>query len=129
MKNIINSSDRQEIISRIHQLTPDHKGQWGKMDVAQMLTHCQRPMELALTNPKPPRKLLGYILGPMAKNSVFGPKPYERNGYTPPEFKIADPQVFGENKEKLLKLIDRFPQEMPNAGLNHPFFGPLPLDV
>src|SRR5262249_39164882 len=103
--------------------------QWGKMDVAQMLTHCQRPLELALTNPKPPRKLIGYILGPMSKTSVFGPKPFERNGFTPPEFRVADQRVFQQSKEGLLKLIDRFPQEMPKVGLVHPFFGAMPLEM
>lgn len=128
MKNLLNPSDRQEIVSRINQLTPGHKGQWGKMDVAQMLTHCQRPIELALTNPKAPRSFMGRILGPMAKKGVFGPVPFKKNGFTPPEFRVAEPRVFEESKEKLLKLIDRYPQEMPKVDLVHPFFGAMPLD-
>ena len=78
MKNLLNASDRQAIVSRIARLTHTTKGLWGTMSVAQMLTHCQRPIELALTRPKPGRKLLGYILGPMASKNVFGPKPYKR---------------------------------------------------
>jgi hypothetical protein len=128
MKSLLNQSDRQELISRIHALTPGHQGLWGTMDVAQMLTHCQKPLELALTNPKPPRSLMGRILGPLAKNDVFGPKPYKKNGYTPPEFKITSPQEFKLNKEKLLGLIDRYPKEMPTVSLVHPFFRPLTLD-
>jgi hypothetical protein len=128
MKNLLNQTDRQEIISRVHTLSPDSKGQWGKMDVGQMLAHLQKPLELALLNPKPPRVLLGRILGPMAKPSVFGPKPYKRDGYTPPPFKITDAQEFEPNKKKLLDLIDRYPKEMPNVSLAHPFFGPMPLE-
>ena len=37
MKNLLNQSDRQEIISRINALTSDHQAQWGTMDVGQML--------------------------------------------------------------------------------------------
>ena len=129
MKNLLNPADRQEIISRINQLTPAHQGQWGKMDVAQMITHCQRPIELALKNPKPPRKLLGYILGPMAKKDVFGPTPFKKNGFTPPEFRVADQRDFLRNKEKLLTLIERYPVEMPQVSLLHPFFGAMPLDM
>lgn len=128
MKSLLNQSDRQEIVSRIHALTSDHRGQWGTMDVAQMLAHCQKPLELALKDPKPSRKLLGRILGPLAKNEVFGPKPFKRNGYTPPEFKITDPQEFKINRDKLLGLVDRFPKEMPKVGLVHPFFGPLTIE-
>jgi hypothetical protein len=67
MKDLLNPADRGEIISRINRLTPEHKGLWGTMDVSQMLAHCQRPIELALKSPKPPRKFIGYILGPLAK--------------------------------------------------------------
>ena len=127
MKSLLNQSDRQEIISRINALTSDHKALWGQMDVGQMLAHCQKPLELSLSDPKPPRVLLGRIIGPIAKAGVFGPKPYKKNGYTPPPFKITTPQEFQPNKEKLLALIDRYPNEMPKVGLIHPFFGAMPL--
>ncbi len=128
MKNLLTPSDRQEIISRINALTSDHKGQWGQMDAGQMLAHLQKPLELALADPKPPRSLMGRIFGPMTKEGVFGPKLFKKNGYTPPEFKITDAQDFKTNKEKLLTLIERFPKEMPKVGLVHPFFGSMPLD-
>ncbi len=128
MKNLLNQKDRQEIVDRINKLTPSTQGQWGKMDVAQMLTHCQRPFELAFKNPKPPRTLMGRIIGPMAKKEVFGPRPFKKNGYTPPQFKVSEPQEFTANKEMLLALIEQFPVDMPKVDLVHPFFGPMPLD-
>jgi hypothetical protein len=128
MKSHLNPTDRQEIINRINTLTPKHTGKWGKMDVGQMLAHCQKPLEIALTDPKPSRVLLGRIIGPFAKEGVFGPKPYKRDGYTPPPFKITTPQEFQPNKEKLLALIGRYPNEMPKVGLVHPFFGAMPLE-
>ena len=128
MKNLLNQTDRQEIISRINALTSDHQAQWGTMDVGQMLAHCQRPIELALRDPKPPRTLMGRIIGPMAVKEVFGPRPFKRNGYTPPPFKVTGPQDFNANKDELIKLIERFPVEMPKVGLVHPFFGAMPLE-
>ena len=128
MKSLLNQSDRQEIISRIRALTSDHQAQWGVMDVSQMLAHCQRPLELALRATKPPRTLMGRIIGPMAKKEVFGDRPFKRNGYTPPQFKVTDAQEFKPNRDKLIALIERFPTEMPKVSLAHPFFGPMPLE-
>ena len=39
MKDIFNQMDVGEILNRIDQLSPNSKPQWGKMDVAQMLSH------------------------------------------------------------------------------------------
>jgi hypothetical protein len=128
MKNLLNQKDGQEIVDRIHTLTKSTQGRWGKMDVAQMLTHCQRPLELAFKNPKPARTLMGRIIGPLFRDDVFGPKPYKKNGYTLPPFKITGAQDFALNKEKLLALIEGFPTEMPKAGLVHSFFGPMPVE-
>jgi hypothetical protein len=128
MKNLLNQTDRQEITSRINALTSDHKAQWGVMDVGQMLAHCQKPLELALRERKPPRTLMGRIIGPMAIKEVFGPRPFKKNGYTPPPFKVTGPEDFKTNKDKLLALVERFPQEMPKVGLVHPFFGAMPLE-
>ena len=128
MRSLLNQSDRQEIISRIRALTSDHRAQWGVMDVSQMLVHCQKPLELAMRDPKPPRTLMGRIIGPMAKKEVFGERPFKKNGYTPPQFRVTGPQEFKPNRDKLIALIERFPTEMPKVSLVHPFFGPMPLE-
>lgn len=128
MKNLLNNADRQEVLERINKLSPAAQAQWGQMDVGQMLAHCQRPLELALKNPKPGRSLMGRIFGPMAKEGVFGATPFKKNGFTPPEFKINTAEDFDANKAKLLALIERFAAEMPGVSLVHPFFGPMPLN-
>jgi hypothetical protein len=38
--NLHNEKDRTELINRINTLGPDSKGNWGKMNVNQMLCHC-----------------------------------------------------------------------------------------
>ena len=38
--NLHNEKERAELIARINALGPDSKGNWGKMNVNQMLCHC-----------------------------------------------------------------------------------------
>ena len=48
VKNLFDPQAKKEIIDRINKLSPDSKSQWGKMNVAQMLSHCQMPMGITL---------------------------------------------------------------------------------
>ena len=124
MKNLFNTEDKQEIICRLQKLTPIHQRQWGKMEVAQMLKHCTLPLEMALTNPKPPRSFMGRIMGPLFKNAVMGTPPFKKNSFTPPEFRVVSEQDFNTQKEKLVGLISRFNHENVSDTM-HPFFGKL----
>lgn len=94
----------------------------GQMDVAQMLKHCTKPLELALTNPKPSRVFIGRLMGPLFKNAVFGPKPFKKGTFTPKEFKIETQEDFETQKKNLLGLIDNFKPENIIDKV-HPFFG------
>ncbi len=124
MKNLFNEADKQEVIRRLNTLTANTQGQWGKMTVAQMLRHCTMPLKLALANPKPPRQLLGILLGPFLKSAVIGPKPFKKNGFTPPQFKIESREDFNASKHDLLDLVNRFtPSNITDRV--HPFFGSL----
>jgi hypothetical protein len=46
MKSLFNPADNNELIERIERLTPTTPAQWGKMNVAQMLSHLQEPIKL-----------------------------------------------------------------------------------
>ncbi len=122
MKNLFDEPARQEIISRINLLTPDSKAQWGKMSVAQMLTHNVIPMELALQNPKPPRQFMGRIFGGMVIKKLLSPEPFKKNGFTPKEFRVDTLQEFNTQKEKLLSTVERF-KRGNITDMVHPFFG------
>ncbi len=124
MRNLFNPTDKQELLNKINSLTPNTQGQWGKMSVAQMLKHCTFPLQLALTNPKPPRQFIGRILGPLAKETVIGAKPFKRNSFTPKGFKVETEENFNIQKENLLSLINRFIPENVTDKV-HPFFGSL----
>ena len=47
MKNLFNSTVKEEILSRIDKLTPGSKAQWGKMNVNQNLRHMTMSFEIA----------------------------------------------------------------------------------
>ncbi|MFV0565365.1 MAG: hypothetical protein ACK5NB_05975, partial [Flavobacteriaceae bacterium] len=48
MKSIFNTEAKTEIVNRLNLLSPEAPARWGKMNVNQMLVHCQKPIELAL---------------------------------------------------------------------------------
>ena len=124
MKSLFDTTDKQEIIARIQSLTPETQGQWGKMDVAQMLKHCTMPLQLALTNPKPKASFLLKLLGRLLKKSVVGPTPFKKNLFTPKEFMIVSYEDFEIQKQSLLSLINKF--TMNNiTDPKHPVFGTL----
>lgn len=115
-----------DLRDRIHRLTPETQPQWGKMNVAQMLAHCNVTYDV--TYGKTPvsynwftRKLLGWFVKPM----VVGSKPYPKNGSTAPVFVISDERDFATEKQQLLAYIDRVEQDGAAAfeGRESPSFG------
>ena len=125
MKSMFNSRDAEEVIARINALRPDSAANWGKMDVAQMLAHCQQPLRVATGELKLKRGIFGFLFGKMAKKKLFGDQPWDKSLPTDKHFIIADPRDFSTEKEKLIGLVSRFSVAGP-AGVPtdpHPFFG------
>ena len=131
MKNLFDTGAADEIKQRIHRLTPTTVAGWGKMNVAQMLAHCQRPMEMALGEiPLTPAGFFKKLLGRMFKGVITSPKPYKPNLPTDVAFiTSASEHDFNLQKEKLLNTISRFIQHQDKvADIPHPFFGKLSKD-
>jgi hypothetical protein len=128
MKSLFNKQDADEFIGRINKLTPSTSALWGKMNVAQMLHHCQKPLEIASGALKPKiNKLIKLLFGSRAKRQLVGEEPFKKNLPTFSEAKIVDQKVFDAEKDQLIKLIRQF-QENGVKGLTkdpHPFFGDL----
>ena len=62
LPNIFSKEVADEIISRINTLTPNSPAVWGKMNVAQMLAHCNVTYEMIYTNKhKKPSGFLKFI--------------------------------------------------------------------
>ncbi len=125
MKHLFEKSCTEEILNRIEKLSPTAKAQWGKMNVAQMITHCQRVIELAISDKKVSRSFMGLLFGKMVKPSVINEQPFKKNAPTDKNFLVTDERVFETEKAKLISLIKQF-QEGGEAKISkhpHPFFG------
>jgi hypothetical protein len=108
MKNIFNKTEVQNIIKRIETLTPESKGNWGKMDVSQMLAHCCVAYEMVYTDKHPePNAFVKLLLKLFVKKAVVSEKPYPRNGRTAPQFMISSEKDFTEEKMRLISYIQK----------------------
>jgi hypothetical protein len=128
MKNLFDAARVQEVKQRIARLRPDSQRQWGKMNAPQALAHCSRGLELASGDRRPPRVLLGRIIGPIIKPKVFGnDEPFRRNTPTVKGLVIQDDRDLAEESARLYGAIDRFVAAGPKGCTTHPhsFFGPL----
>ena len=125
MSTLADSQARDALLARQRALRPDSPRQWGKMNAAQMVTHCARALETGTGDRPMKQKLIGKILMPFFRKSILGEKPFSRNGPTDPSFIVADEREFSTEREKLVDLIAKFVQRGSDAAGNetHAFFG------
>ena len=115
MKSVFNPSDKNEVIERIHKLTPNSTPQWGKMDVAQMLAHCNVTYELIYEDKHPKLNAFKrFILKLLVKPLVVNEKPYKKGSPTAPEFLIKSDKNFEVEKQRLIDHINKT-QELGQA--------------
>lgn len=106
MKNAFNQDDVAEFIVRINRLTVDTKPKWGKMNVEQMLAHCNVTYEMVYDNIHPkPNAFKRFMLKLIVKNIVVNDKPYKSNSKTAPEFIIKDARKFELEKQRLIDYL------------------------
>ncbi|SFU31532.1 Protein of unknown function [Pustulibacterium marinum] len=126
MKSIFENESYQEILDRLEKLTPESVAQWGKMNVSQMIVHCQKPLELALgkIQLKKPNFLMGFMLKQMS-SSLYNDKPWKQGLPTAKEFVIVDVKDFLSEKEKLVSLIKQMHERKDSSETFpvHPYFG------
>jgi hypothetical protein len=125
MENVFDKATADAILFRLDQLQPNSKALWGKMNVAQMLSHLQAPVEVAIGEKTLKRNLIGILLGPFAKKQLVNDLPFRKNLPTDGSYIRKTEHVFEEEKLKLLSLFNRFVAGGA-AGLiksPHPFFG------
>jgi hypothetical protein len=110
-KNLFDAKESQETIDRINKLSHETPNLWGKMNVAQMLAHCNVAYELVYTEKHPkPKGFKKFMIKLLAKNVVVGPKPYKKNSRTAPMFVISDQREFDFEKQRLINHLQRTQQ-------------------
>lgn len=130
MKNLINSADLTEIVTRLNRLRPDSPRQWGKMTPHQMLCHLSDSYLIAMGEREAAardnfftRSVLKWIALdtrlPWAKGFKTGPTAdQERDGTPPVEFE--------RDRRALAQLIRRFTAAQRDFQFTpHPIFGAL----
>ncbi|MDX5345899.1 MAG: DUF1569 domain-containing protein [Hymenobacteraceae bacterium] len=108
MKNVFDQQVSQELIDRINKLSPGTQPEWGKMNVAQMLAHCNVTYELVYDNKHPkPNPFMKFILKMLVKNAVVSEKPFKKSGQTAPAFLVTDERNFEAEKKRLIDHISQ----------------------
>lgn len=106
MRNIFAKEVSEEVINRIHKLTPYSTALWGKMNVAQMLAHCNVTYELIYDNKHPrPGAFKRLLLKTLIKPAVVSEKPYKHNSPTAPAFLVKGERNFETEKARLVDYI------------------------
>lgn len=108
LKNIFDKEVTDEVVERINKLTPETQPQWGKMNVAQMLAHCNVTYDMVFTDHYVKAKAFKkFLLTSLIKNTVVSEKPYKRNSRTAPQFLIVDERVFNDERTKLIEYLHK----------------------
>jgi hypothetical protein len=124
MNNLFEPATADAIISRLEKIQSTTQPQWGKMNAAQMVAHCQVAFEVYFEEKKLKRGLIGVLFGRMAKKKLFSDKPWPQSLPTAKEFIIADQRDLAQEKAKLVTQIRRFSKEGTSKVVPvHPFFG------
>jgi hypothetical protein len=127
MNSIFNSDDNLQLQKRIQQLSPTSKALWGTMNVAQMLSHCQAPLDLTFGTLIIKSNFIMRIVGKLFKNKVLQGRSFKKNSPTVKEFIRAEHVSFDEAKKTLLESLNFVLTEGEKAikVKKHPFLGAL----
>ncbi|MGJ8592271.1 MAG: DUF1569 domain-containing protein [Aquaticitalea sp.] len=126
MKSLFDSDTHQEVLGRIEQLHEHQQPVWGKMNVAEMLNHSQRPLKVAngrmsfMENPNIVKKFMLKLFKPQ----LYNDQPIRRNLPTVSEFKVLKYDSFEEEKQRLIECVNEFQKKDLNLHWpEHPIFG------
>lgn len=97
--NIYENNTTQQLILRLNKLQANTVPQWGKMNAGQMLHHVNLIYDVAFHkfDPKTPA-IVKFFVKLMAKDTVVGNKPYNKN--TPTAKYLVTTEEFDFEKEK-----------------------------
>ena len=127
MKTILNTSDKETILSRIIQVQHDSERQWGKMTVNQMICHCTDQIRSAIGEIETKDRttfsyrtfikfLALYVIKiPKGKVKTVSEFDQDKKGTRPTEFK--------KDHQELINSLERF--ENASQYYPHPTFGKL----
>lgn len=115
----------KELLNRIEKLNPDTKGQWGKMNPAQMLTHCAEAQEVLNGSKSLKTPFIIKLFRSFIKKLVLSDKPYKKGIKTARQYIVSSEIDFQESKNYLLKSLETFEKQSKRDSESkiHPLFG------
>ena len=129
IEDMFDAQGKEKMLARINSLTPTTQAHWGKMNVGQMLAHCNVAYEIVHEPGKhaPPGPIGKVFARIFAKGMVVGNRPYPKSSPTAPMFVMIDPKDFEAEKARLTAYIDKtFEQGAAHYdGLENMTFGKL----
>ena len=131
MQTLFDQKAHQEILMRLDNLTENSKPIWGKMDVGQMVKHCQLPLLVATGKMELSEDIgiLKKMVLKLYKPIMYNDKPWPENIRTPKDFRVVDKQNFSIEKDQLKVTINEFHNKALNMHWpKHPFFGHFETD-
>ncbi|WP_372974620.1 hypothetical protein, partial [Muriicola sp.] len=107
MKSLFEEEAFQEIQRRVGELKSTQISLWGKMNVGQMVWHCQVPLKVAIKN-KPTKKKGSLFFRLFYKKSLYNDTPWRKNLPTSRFARATEDKDFTVERYKLLDLIAQF---------------------
>jgi hypothetical protein len=131
MKSLFDADAQAEILNRLENLDETSKAKWGKMNVNQMLVHCQKPIELSLgeSSIKKPNFIKRMVFK-MISPALYNDKPWKEGLPTAQEYVITDNYTFETEKKKLKSKIESMGSSRAyfEPSKKHPYFGVFTAD-
>ena len=122
MKSLLDENTCNEVLNRLYKSNPEMKPSWGKMNVSQMLNHCQLPLKIALKT-EPIKSSFNPIMR-LFKKSLYSDRPWRKNLPTAKGFAVTEEKNFKKEKEALESMIVAFQGKKSETKWNpHPIFG------
>ena len=126
MKSVFEENTRHELIGRIHSLSMEHKAQWGKMNVYQMVKHCALWDEwiLGVKHPIYKQGFWGHLFGRWAlRINLKDDSPLRRNTPTGKYWIVREKVGDLELHKKLWTAHLSAYAQFSNPDFIHDFFG------
>lgn len=125
MPSVFDKIDNEILCQRIESISLESQPLWGKMNAAQMLSHCQAPIDVAYGELQLKSNFIFLILGKLYKKKILNAPRFQKNALTEPSFVRTGDYDFEKTKAELLSKVRRFATE-GTASIKiekHPFFG------
>ena len=126
MEDVFDRAVAEQFRVRIRAVSAASERQWVKMSATQMMEHCARALEMGTGELKPPRVLIGRLIGGMVKPMALKEgAPMKRNSPTAPVLIVGDEVDLESSRARLSGALDRFVAGGEQRCTVHPhaFFG------